>query len=112
MFFLFLFKTSDAQQALGRVQSFVIDAKSLQKEEGKKKEKYFKLKEWDSLRKDIADVIELEGENDDIVEKVIEIAERHLNSEIPALIKAFNKIKRNCSIIYATRASICMTLVL
>ena len=68
----------------------VTDAKSLQKEEGKKKEKYFKLKEWDSLRKDIADdmkVIGLKGENKDVVGKVIEIAERRLRSNIPEFIK-------------------------
>ena len=64
---------------------------------------YFKLKSWDQLRDEIADymkIIELEDENSEAaVEKVVEIAGKWLNSEIPAFIKAFNKVKvEDCSI--------------
>ena len=50
--------------------------------QNKKGNDNFKLKAWDQLRDEIADymeIIESEGENDDI-EKVIEIAEHRLQS--------------------------------
>src|SRR2546421_548875 len=63
----------------------------------------YKFKTWDKLRDDIADYIKTieEDENSGAVamDKVAEIVECRLNSEILLFIKAFNKIKENCSIV-------------